>query len=120
MRSLGTLALGLVVLAARLNAQAQDSGSTKLPWRTSYFPYITGGANDNPVLAFRIRHWQPAEYEARVTTSGALTGDVGIASKGSRFAKLQFKAPQLWRVWRINTFVGAIREARFGYFGLGN
>ena len=30
-------------------------------WRTSWFPYLTGGANDSPVLAFRVRHWQPAE-----------------------------------------------------------
>jgi outer membrane protein assembly factor BamA len=34
--------------------------------------------------------------------------------------KLQFKAPQLWKGWRVNTFAGAIREVRFGYFGLGN
>jgi hypothetical protein len=117
----GLAALLLCVsLAARLGAQTPDSTSTSVPWRTSYFPYITGGSNDNPVLAFRVRYWQPAEYEARVTTSGALTLDAGITSRGSRFAKLQFKAPQLWKDWRINTFVGAIREARYGYFGLGN
>jgi outer membrane protein assembly factor BamA len=119
MRTLGAVLLGLGFVG-RLNAQAPDSESTRLPWRTSYFPYITGGANDSPVLAFRVRHWQPADYEARVTTSAALTADAGITSKGSRHLKLQFKAPQLWRDWRINTFVGAIREARYGYFGLGN
>jgi outer membrane protein assembly factor BamA len=34
--------------------------------------------------------------------------------------RLQFKAPQIWKGWRLNTFAGAIREVRYGYFGLGN
>jgi hypothetical protein len=92
----------------------------KTPWRTSYFPYLTGGANDGPVVAFRVHHFQPAEYDARVTTNAAFTAEAGFTFLGSRHIILRFRAPQLWKNWRLKTLAAAVREARFGYFGLGN
>jgi outer membrane protein assembly factor BamA len=89
-------------------------------WRTSYFPYLTGGANDSPLLAFRLRHWQPAEYEARTTYTAAVNADAGIAPKGSRFVAVQFKAPGLRDAWRLAVQGAAERHVRYGYFGLGN
>jgi outer membrane protein assembly factor BamA len=103
--------------AERILAQGED---TSLPWRTSYFPYLTGGSNDGPLLNFRVRYAQAAEYEDRVTANAALNVEVGFASSGSRQAYVQFRAPQLWRGWRLDARAGASREARFGYFGLGN
>ena len=89
-------------------------------WRTSYFPYLTGGANDSPVLSFRLRHWQPADYEARSTYTAAFNADAGIAPKGSRFVSAQFKAPELWDGWRVAVQGALERQVRYGYFGLGN
>lgn len=126
--------LVLLSLSAPASAAAQVPETRKGPepattaepepqgarWRTSYFPYLTGGANDSPLLAFRVRHWQPAEYEARTTYTAALNADAGIAPRGSRFVSLQFKAPGLRDGWRL-TLQGALeRQARYGYFGLGN
>lgn len=119
MRPLGLALLG-VLCAGRLVAQEAEAPPAAPPWRTSYFPYIAGAPNDGPVFAFRVRHWQPAEYDDRVTTTAALTADAGITFRGGRFVKLQFKAPELWKGWRVNTFVGAVREVRFGFYGLGN
>jgi outer membrane protein assembly factor BamA len=99
---------------------ALDESAQKVPWRTSYFPYLTGGTNDGPVLAFRVHHFQPAEYEDRVTTNAALTADAGITSRGGRQVTVRFRAPQLWKDWRLSTLAAAVREVRFGYFGLGN
>jgi outer membrane protein assembly factor BamA len=105
---------------------ASDTASTaeepepSAPWRTSYYPYLTGGANDGPVLAFRVHHFQPAEYDARVTTRAALTGETGITPRGGRHVILRFRAPQLWTNWRVKALAAAVREVRFGYFGLGN
>src|SRR6185312_4681940 len=87
-------------------APAQPAGPQALEdqgarWRTSWFPYLTGGANDSPVLTFRVRHWQPAEYEDRTTYTAAFNGDAGIAPKGSRFVAASFKAPGLWDGWRL-------------------
>ncbi|MGH7510296.1 MAG: BamA/TamA family outer membrane protein [Gemmatimonadales bacterium] len=118
----GRVALLLPVLlwAAPLVAQEAEERERSTPWRTSYFPYLTGGTNDGPVLAFRVHHWQPAQYEDRVTANGALTADAGITHRGSRHAYVKFRAPQLLNGWRINLLGAAAREARFGYFGLGN
>lgn len=130
--------LGVLLFAAPLQAQVTDPADspepgdtaeasegltepeTKTPWRTSYFPYLAGGTNDGPVLAFRVHHFQPAEYEERVTTRAALTADAGITPRGGRHVALKYKAVQLWKDWRISALTGASREVRFGYFGLGN
>jgi hypothetical protein len=110
--------------AARSPALAQEAEPLTRElgarWRTSWFPYLTGGANDSPVLAFRVRHWQPAEYEARTTYTAAVNGDAGIASRGSRYLALSFKAPGRWENWRVSSLASMQREARYGYFGLGN
>lgn len=90
------------------------------PWRLSYFPYFTGASNEGPLLSFRVRYWQPADYDARQTYTAALTGDAGINAQGSRRGFVRFQAPLLWEGWRLNALVGAEREARLGYFGLGN
>jgi outer membrane protein assembly factor BamA len=107
--------------AARPAAAAEAAEpEPRARWRTSWFPYLTGGANDSPVLSFRVRHWQPAEYEARTTYIAAINGDAGISSRGSRYVAASFKAPGLWDGWRVTALALAGREARYGYFGLGN
>jgi outer membrane protein assembly factor BamA len=101
-------------------AEYLDEPETETPWRTSYFPYLAGGTNDGPVIAFRVHHFQPAEYEDRVTTNAALTADAGVTHRGSRHIAAKFRAPQLWENWRLSVLTTAVREARFGYFGFGN
>jgi hypothetical protein len=114
--------LCLLVLTGAGRAVAQDTEpeSYQSPWRTSYFPYLAGGTNDGPVLAFRVRYWQPAEYEDPVTANGALNADVGITPRGGRHAYLELRAPQLIEGWRLYAKAAAVREVRFGYFGIGN
>ena len=90
------------------------------PWQLSYFPYITGGSNDGPMLAFRTRWWKPAEYEDRVTTMAAVTIDGGLGTQGSRFLTVEAEIPRLAFGWRARATVGAIREARHGFYGIGN
>jgi outer membrane protein assembly factor BamA len=116
----GVLLLFALTGAVRLAAQSPEESPENSPWRTSYFPYLAGGTNDGPVLAFRVRHWQPAEYEDRVTANAALNADVGITPRGGRGASVEFRAPQLLQGWRFDLKVAAVREVRFGYFGLGN
>ena len=99
---------------------AQDEAEHGTPWRLSYFPYIAGMANDGPAYFLRARYWQPAEYEARNTYTAALDGAVGATFEGSRIALLRFRAPGLWKDWRLDALVGAERLVRYGYFGLGN
>jgi outer membrane protein assembly factor BamA len=112
-------AILLLVLLSGERLAAQDD-EDKIPWRTSYFPYLSGGSNDGPVLSFRLRHWQAAEYEDRVTANAALNAEAGITPRGGRHAFVEFRGPQILENWRFDAKVGAAREVRFGYFGLGN
>jgi outer membrane protein assembly factor BamA len=92
----------------------------RTPWKTSYFPYLAGAPNDGPLLAFRLHYFQPAEYDDRVTSNAAFTAEAGITPRGGRQVILRFRAPQLWKNWRLKSLAAAVREVRFGYFGLGN
>lgn len=115
------LPLALLLLAPRLSAQEPESEERpSSPWRLSYFPYLSGGANDGPVISARLRYWQPAAYEDRVTANAAFDAAAGFTLRGSRYAGARFTAPQLVKGWRFFAGVIADRQARFGYFGLGN
>jgi outer membrane protein assembly factor BamA len=115
------LLLLLLLLPAAVAAQEEESEPEySPPWRLSYFPYLSGGANDGPVLSARLRYWQPAEYEDRVTARAALDVATGLSPQGSRYAAVRFTAPLRWQGWRLLAGAGAERLARFGYFGLGN
>ena len=113
------IALALLALLSTERVMAQEEQSA-MPWRTSYFPYLSGGSNDGPVLNFRVRYWQAAEYDDRVTANAALNAEVGITPRGGRHGYVQFRAPQIVEGWRFDAKIGAAREVRFGYFGLGN
>ena len=133
MRIASMVVLLALLSGERVRAQESDSVRTQesdsvrtqesdsdIPWRTSFFPYLTGGANDGPVLAFRVHHFQAAEYEDRVVNNASITGEAGFTSRGSRYIVARFRAPQLWNNWRLKALAAAGREARFGYFGIGN
>ncbi|HET8624071.1 MAG TPA: hypothetical protein VFM14_10950 [Gemmatimonadales bacterium] len=94
--------------------------NTDLPWRLSYFPYITGLSNDGPLLAARARYWKPAAYEDLVTAKAELELNAGIGFRGSRFVVATATVPRLGKGWRFFGLAAAVREARFGFYGLGN
>jgi surface antigen Omp85-like protein len=119
-RRLLALLVLLVTLATRLQAQEEDEVERGTAWRLSYFPYLSGGANDGPVVSAKVRYWQPAEYEDRVTANAALDAGAGISPRGSRYVGARFSAPQLIAGWRFKVGAIADRQVRFGYFGLGN
>ena len=108
-----------LVRAPALAAQDEE-GESRSPWRTSYFPYLSGKANDGPIISARIRYWQPAEYDAPATYTAALDAAAGLSFSGTRYAAVRFRAPGLRKDWRLDASLVAERLARFGYFGLGN
>jgi len=112
----------LLSLAVAGPGFGQEPAQTNLdvPWRTSYFPYLSGLSNDGPLISGRVRYSQAAPYEERVTARAYLQLDAGIGFRGTRFAAAQFGAPLWVKDWRFHAFTIASREARYGFFGLGN
>ena len=109
------------MLSSTLRAQeSADDSEYQDPWRLSYFPFISAGDNDGPLISLRARYWQPAEYEARNTYLGAVDAAVGFTARGGRYAVAQFQGPLRWPGWRVQGEALAERLVRFGYFGLGN
>ena len=117
---LSAVLTSLLARAPALAAQEGEDREPGSPWRTSYFPFFSGMANDGPVISARLRYWQPAEYEERTTNTAALEGSTGVSFRGTRYAAVRFRAPGLWKDWRLDASLVAERLARFGYFGVGN
>ncbi len=54
-----------------------------------------------------------------ITFRGALSAEAGVGTLGSRFARVEFRAPGLVDGWRFRGYLGAERQGRFAYYGLG-
>jgi len=119
---LAVAATAMLSLAGAAPSFGQEPAhtNTDVPWRTSYFPYLSGLSNDGPLISGRVRYSQAAPYEERVTARAYLQFDAGIGFRGTRFAVAQFGAPLWVKDWRFHAFTIASRESRYGFFGLGN
>ncbi|HET7601472.1 MAG TPA: BamA/TamA family outer membrane protein [Gemmatimonadales bacterium] len=90
------------------------------PWLLSYFPYVGGGAGGGPVAIGRVRYFQPAPWQDRVTYRADLVGEIGIGLHGSHLARVSATAPLLAPGWRATAETHAIRNTRANFYGLGN
>ena len=86
----------LIQTSALLAQESDDDSEYQSPWRLSYFPFISAGDNDGPLISMRARYFQPAEYEARNTYVAAADAAVGFTARGGRYAVAQFQGPLRW------------------------
>ena len=114
---MGRGTLGLVTLASMVLA---GSSSAQEPWKASYYPYVLKGPNDKASLVLHYQYGQAADYFDRVPFAHSLSIEAGANPDGGRFALATFKAPRIAEGWRLFAEGGSVREARYGYFGLGN
>ena len=107
--------LALLVVAAS-PAAAQDD----MPWAASYYPYVVKGPNDKLSLVLHYQYAQNADYYDAVPFAKSFSAEAGANADGGRFLVARFKGPRIAPGWRLFAEAGAVREARFGYYGLGN
>ncbi len=107
-------ALAAILLATAGRAQAQE-------WVDSRYPYITSGANDFPMAAVKLQWTRPVDdYLSPFPFLGNLSLDLGASLNSSYFATALLRVPALKDGWRLAATASLVREARLGFFGIGN
>ena len=117
------LAVAVVIVASSVPAAAQD------PWRTSYFPYLIGNPTDGVMLVARWQRTQNAPYFLEqtdekdvinpITFRGAVSVEAGAGTLGRRYLRAEARLPGVVAGWRFHGQLGAERQGRFAYYGLG-
>jgi Omp85 superfamily domain len=111
-------AAGLVLSLAALGSGGPLVAQN--PWAASYYPFFLKTANEKLSFVVHYQYAQLADYDDRVSYTASLSLEGGINADGGRWLIGRFKGPLLLDGWRFFAEAGAVREARFGYFGLGN
>lgn len=108
------LLLLLLLGATPLVAQDPDETVEAVPFRTSYFPYVTSTPNDGLFGVARIIRYQQAPWDARVTNFTEQSLDAGYSTRGSWFVRGEYR--RIWNEegWRVRGRVEASRDVRFG------
>ncbi|TFH67051.1 MAG: hypothetical protein E4G90_00360 [Gemmatimonadales bacterium] len=115
---MGTRILTLIGLI--LAGGALSSARAQEPWKASYYPDVLKGPNEKTALVLHYQYSQAADYFDRVPFAHSLSIEAGANPDGGRAAVVHFKAPRLADGWRAYAEGGSVREARYGFFGLGN
>lgn len=110
---LGTAA-ALTLLPAALKAQDKE------PWRDSFFPVISYNRNDGFGGGLQYNWTKRAPWDAPWPYRGQLGLRATLSTSGSYTFLTRFSAPGLRDDWRFVAEAGAVRDARFQFFGLGD
>lgn len=102
--------LAFVVSALPMaTAAAQDN----IPWRTSYFPYLTASPNDGVMGIARLLVFQQAGWGERVTLQKYLAVEAGYSTRDAWKASVTYGAPRLTDDWRLMVHGEARHEPNF-------
>lgn len=112
--ALGAAVAVLGLLPARLRAQDAD------PWRNSYYPVISYNRNDGWGIGLQYSWTKRADWDATWPHRGQLGLRASVSTHGSYAFLTQFAAPGLSPDWRFQAEAGAVRNAQFQFFGLGD
>jgi surface antigen Omp85-like protein len=110
----------MVAAASPLRAQGEDKLPKGSGWKDSFYPAFTSLSNDSPIFVIHFEERNALTFYDRSPYSGQVAVDVGANTAGTRMAMIAFRAPLLWKDLRVAASLGATRQVRFGYFGLGN
>lgn len=109
-----------MALAVVLGVAALSSAEGQR-WVDSRYPYVTSGANDFPMLAGKWQWTQPVDdYLSPLPFLGNISLDAGISFNSSYFMTAQLRLPRFREGWRLAATASMVREARLGFFGIGN
>lgn len=118
--AVGMTAALSIALAGPLASQENEWTPSTAPWKDSFYPYLPSLGNNFPLVAFHFEERKAADYFARTPYAGLVSIDAGLGFTGARMLIARFRAPLLIEHWRFAAALGATRETRLAYYGLGN
>jgi Omp85 superfamily domain len=90
-------------------------------WHNTLYPYAYYTTLDGFWGGGHYRRSSPLGYvEGPEAQAAALSFDAGASTQGSYRLLADAFMPALWNGWRLRVTLGAARENRFGFYGLGN
>ncbi len=96
-------------------AAAQDGDAEPgVPWRLSYFPYLTASPNDGVMGTARAIWFQQAEWGTRTSLRRSVAIDAGYSTRDAWLGRVTYADPTLADGWRAHAVLEAGREPRFG------
>lgn len=107
-------AAALALLPSRLRAQDAE------PWRNSYYPVVSYSRNDGWGIGLQYSWTKRAPWDATYPHKGQFGLRASVSTHGSYTFLTTFAAPGLSPDWRFTGQAGAVRDARFQFFGLGD
>ena len=90
------------------------------PGESATSPYLAAASNDGPVLAFRVHHFQPRRVRSPVTATRPRSTPASGSPPRQPLRRRQVPRAPAGRTGGSRAGSRAERQARFGYFGLGN
>ncbi|PYO62416.1 MAG: hypothetical protein DMD28_05960 [Gemmatimonadetes bacterium] len=90
-------------------------------WHSNLYPYVYYSTSDGVWGAARYALTSPLGFAERPEpNAAAFTLDASASTQGSYAVVADASAPALWAGWRVALTLGAARENRLGFYGLGN
>lgn len=106
--------LALLLVTAATPAAAQDR------WLANYYPYLASAPNAFPLIGARFDYRRDAAWDDPWLSDGSLAATIALGFEGSQMATLVFRAPGLWKDWRLFAEGYATKDHELGYYGVGN
>ncbi|MEO8479332.1 MAG: BamA/TamA family outer membrane protein [Gemmatimonadota bacterium] len=104
----------LLAMVAGALPTAPVSAQDNVPWRLSYFPYLTASPNDGVMGIARAIWFQQAGWGERVTLAQYVAVEAGYSTRDAWKASVTYGAPRLTDDWRLMAHAEIGHEPNFG------
>ncbi len=104
----------LLAFVAGALPTAPVSAQDNVPWRLSYFPYLTASPNDGVMGIARAIWFQQAGWGERVTLAQYVAVEAGYSTRDAWQASITYGAPRLTDDWRLMAHAEIGHQPRFG------
>ncbi len=104
----------LLLLVASGPAVSAQSERIDVPWRLSYFPYLTVSPNDGVMGIARAVYFQQADWGGRLSLQRSVEVEAGYSTRDAWKGSLVWSEPLIADGWRLKAQASIGHQPRFG------